>query len=378
MKSRIFYTAILLLVSCMTLQAQIRDAIIDLFTTDTIIYTREQDSLALGKLQEKFETSRLTEMNLRIEMEQLRMAAYAMDSVKLAQQKQRIDSMRSVTAGIPVVVKGDTLYEIYSKWGGHSPQDRAGNTAKTILELGKRYGVRPDSIYVESTEVATEIMYGGKVIASFTEQDGLWENTTRDELAKEKLLVIRETIRQLREEHSLFQLGKNIFFFILVIVLQYIIIRGINRFYHWLRVKVRNLRKTRLKPISFHEYELFDTRRQVKILLFFTNILRYVVLITLLILTVPILFSIFPQTENLALKIFYYIWNPVKKIFAGAIDYIPNLFTIFVIWYAIRYLVKGIRYLAGEIEAEKLRISGFYPDWAQPTFHIVRFCSMPL
>ena len=32
-----------------------------------------------------------------------------------------------------------------------------------------------------------------------------------------------------------------------------------------------------------------------------------------------------------------------------------------------------MRYIAREIEHEKLKISGFYPEWAQPTFNIVRF-----
>lgn len=33
----------------------------------------------------------------------------------------------------------------------------------------------------------------------------------------------------------------------------------------------------------------------------------------------------------------------------------------------------GVEYIAGEIESEKLKITGFYPDWAQPTFNIIRF-----
>ena len=55
------------------------------------------------------------------------------------------------------------------------------------------------------------------------------------------------------------------------------------------------------------------------------------------------------------------------------VEYIPNLFTIFVIYFVIKYVVKGLRYFADEIENEKLKIGGFYADWAQPTFHIVRF-----
>ena len=84
-------------------------------------------------------------------------------------------------------------------------------------------------------------------------------------------------------------------------------------------------------------------------------------------------FSIFPQTKSLAYKLFSYIWDPIKSILLGIVDYIPNLFTIIVIWYAVKYLVRFVHYLSNEIQTERLKINGFYADWAMPTFHIVRF-----
>ena len=80
------------------------------------------------------------------------------------------------------------------------------------------------------------------------------------------------------------------------------------------------------------------------------SIIRYLLLFILLVLTIPILFSIFPQTKELAYKIAYYIWNPVKSILVGILDYIPNLFTIIVICLAIKYIIRGIRYLATKVE----------------------------
>jgi small-conductance mechanosensitive channel len=103
------------------------------------------------------------------------------------------------------------------------------------------------------------------------------------------------------------------------------------------------------------------------------KILHGILILIQLFISVPILFSIFPQTEDLAYRIFSYIWNPIKDIFIGIVEYIPNLFTIVIIWYAVKYAIKGLKYLAGEIESEKLKISGFYPDWAQPTYQIIRF-----
>ena len=88
---------------------------------------------------------------------------------------------------------------------------------------------------------------------------------------------------------------------------------------------------------------------------------------------VPLIFIIFPQTEGLAYRLLGYIWNPIRGIFVGIIDYIPKLFTIIVIWYAVKYLVRFVLHQAREVEGGRLKINGFYPDWAMPTFHIIRF-----
>ena len=92
-----------------------------------------------------------------------------------------------------------------------------------------------------------------------------------------------------------------------------------------------------------------------------------------LLITVPLLFAIFPQTKGLAYQIFSYIWNPIKNILVGIVDYIPNLFAILIICFAVKYLVRLVHYLSREVEAGRLKFGGFYPDWAMPTYHIIRF-----
>jgi small-conductance mechanosensitive channel len=39
----------------------------------------------------------------------------------------------------------------------------------------------------------------------------------------------------------------------------------------------------------------------------------------------------------------------------------------------VRYSTKFIEYIFREIEREKLKVKGFYPDWAMPTYSIIRF-----
>ena len=330
-------------------------------------------AVSLSAIKQELEAARLNEANLRMEMEQLKLASYAADSVKHLQQRQRIDSLRKVTPGVPVVVEGDTLFYLYAKRGGHTPQQRAEMDAAAILELGKRFNLRPDSLYMESSDIVTDLMYGNKVIASFIDQDGLWENCTRDQLAAHNRKVIVDKLKEMKDEHSLWQLGKRILYFILVLVGQYFLFRLTIWLFKKLKVRIQKLKDTKLKPFSIQDYELLDTQKQVNLLIFLSNLLRYVIMLLQLLLTVPLLFSIFPQTNSLAYQLFSYIWVPVKSIFTSVIEYIPNLFTIFVIWYAVKYLVRFVHYLANEVKSERLKIRGFYSDWAEPTFHIIRF-----
>lgn len=339
----------------------------------TTIKADSDSAVSLSAIKQELEAARLNEANLRMEMEQLRLASYAADSVKHLQQKQRIDSLRKVTPGVPVVVEGDTLFYLYAKRGGHTPQQRAEMDAAAILELGKRFNLRPDSLYMESSDIVTDLMYDNKVIASFIDQDGLWENCTRDRLAAHNRKVIVDKLKEMKDEHGLWQLGKRILYFVLVLVGQYFLFRLTIWLFKKLKVRIQRLKDTKLKPFSIQDYELLDTQKQVNLLIFLSNLLRYIIMFLQLLLTVPLLFSIFPQTKSLAYQLFSYIWIPVKSIFTSVVEYIPNLFTIFVICYAVKYLVRLVRYLANEVQAERLKINGFYPDWAIPTYHIVRF-----
>ena len=339
----------------------------------TTIKADSDSAVSLSAIKQELEAARLNEANLRMEMEQLRLASYAADSAKHLQQKQRIDSLRKVTPGVPVVVEGDTLFYLYAKRGGHTPQQRAEMDAAAILELGKRFNLRPDSLYMESSDIVTDLMYDNKVIASFIDQDGLWENCTRDRLAAHNRKVIVDKLKEMKDEHGLWQLGKRILYFVLVLVGQYFLFRLTIWLFKKLKVRIQRLKDTKLKPFSIQDYELLDTQKQVNLLIFLSNLLRYIIMFLQLLLTVPLLFSIFPQTKSLAYQLFSYIWIPVKSIFTSVVEYIPNLFTIFVIWYAVKYLVRFVHYLANEVKSERLKIRGFYSDWAEPTFHIIRF-----
>ena len=327
----------------------------------------------MANLQKSLEEARLNEANMRMEMEQMRLQTMAADSVKLSQQRQRIDSLRQFTKGVPVIAEGDTLFYLFTKRGGYAPQQRAQMTGAAIEEIGKRFNLRPDSVSIDHSDIVSDLMYGNKVLLSLTDQDALWEGVSRDSLAKERRQNVITKLHEMKAEHSVWRMAKRILYFLLVIVGQYLLFRLTNWLFRKLKVRILRLKDTKIKPVSIQGYELLDAQKQANLLVFLAGIGRYILMGIQLVITVPLIFIIFPQTEGLAYRLLGYIWNPIRNIFVDIIDYIPNLFTIVVIWYAVKYLVRMVLYLAREIEAGRLKFNGFYPDWAMPTFHIVRF-----
>ncbi|WP_336617461.1 mechanosensitive ion channel family protein [Bacteroides acidifaciens] len=370
--------ALLMSLGAMGAQAQLEQAVKKIFAGDTIAEThpalkRDSDSAYVANLQKTLEEARLNEANMRMEMEQMKLQMATADSVKYAQQRQRIDSLRQFTKGIPVVADGDTLFYLFTKRGGYTPQQRAQMTGMAVEELGKRFNLRPDSVSIDHSDIVSDLMYGNKVLLSLTDQDALWEGVSRDSLAKERRENVVSKLHEMKAEHSIWRMVKRILYFVLVIVGQYLLFRLTNWLFRKVKARILRLKDTKIKPVSIQGYELLDTQKQANLLVFLASVGRYILMALQLLFTVPLIFIIFPQTEGLAYRLLGYIWNPIRSIFVSIVDYIPKLFTIIVIWYAVKYLVRLVLYLAREVEAGRLKFNGFYPDWAMPTFHIIRF-----
>lgn len=331
------------------------------------------DSVRLQEMTLQLQEMKLNEILLRAELDRERNMNQIADSLKREEQRQVIDSLRNVTKGVPVRIEDDTLFMVYAARGGYSPFDRAEMITETLLKIGKERRITRDSVYMLENDDYIDIMYGNKVIVSITEQDALWHGTTRHKLAERYVPILVAKIKYMKNENSFWQILRRAGLFVLVLAMQYLLFKLINFLFRRLRRKIVRYGQQRLKPFIVRDYELLNKRRLCRMLVYASNLVRYVLLLLLLIFTVPILFAIFPQTEKLALQIFYYIVDPIKMVVKSIVEYIPNLFIIIVIWYCIRYIIKGVHYIATEIQNEKLKISGFYPDWAEPTFNIIRF-----
>jgi len=294
------------------------------------------------------------------------------DSLRQALRKARIDSLRHIMFGTPLIVEGDTLFVLYERQGGMLPKERVQNIHDALLESGKSISLIPDTVYIYEGEYTTDIMAGSNVIMSITDNDALWQNTTRQKLGAQYRKLIEDKINELHEEYGLQQKLKGLLYVACILLMLIILIWATNWFYRRWRFRIVRFLLKRSRPLAVKDYEVLNMRRIGIIFMTAFNVLRYLIIITLLFFCIPMVFAVFPETKSLAYTIIGYVWNPFVSIIKSVVSFLPNFIQIVVIIICFRYLVKGIRYLKNEIASGRLKITGFYADWAEPTYFILR------
>ncbi|WP_134386548.1 mechanosensitive ion channel family protein [Flavobacterium psychrophilum] len=332
-----------------------------------------EDSIQKIALEAKIKSLKTTDNLIKETLQKQLNVLVSKDSLRLLDKKKQIDALRS--SAKYYAVNGffnDTLFVIYSKLGSFSAQDRAIAIERRIKKLADNFYFKSDSINIIATETTIDLMAGENILISLSDNDAIWNNTTKLALANEYKIIIVNAIISYKKETSFATLAKEIGLAILVLIIIVGIFFYIIKFFNWIGNKIQFEENKRIKGIKIGNYNLFDAKRQVLALLSLNRVIKWLFILLLIYIALPILFGIFPWTEHFTDTLFGYILNPTKKIILGFWNYLPNLFTIIVIYIVFKYILKGIHFLKIEIENDKLHLAGFYPDWANPTYQILR------
>ena len=206
-----------------------------------------------------------------------------------------------------------------------------------------------DSINILTLENTNDIVYGETIIMSISENDALWYGKSMLELSTNFNEVIKSSLLKARDESSILKILMRIGLVLLVLIIAYIVIWSIGKGYTRLLLFINSSKDSWLKNLSYKDYTFITADKELQVVLFLLKIFRWFVYVLFLYITLPIIFSIFPFSRNWADALFQLIWSPFKGVIIAVWEYLPNLFSIFVIYFVIPFLINT-------------RISGiFYP-----------------
>jgi len=293
---------------------------------------------------------------------------FCQDSIK--ENNSKTDST-NVDFSAYVILKDDTLFTIKTNLGPFTPQERAEAVSKRLKKLTKELISVEDSFSVYSIEGLTLINYKKQIITSISNDDAKASGYTRKYLAENYKDIIEASLKSHIEHRSfkdwIIRIGLTILTLAGLIIIFYLI----NKLFKWLKQKLVDYEKSMTRQ-KWNLFRYLTPKGPEYFFVFILNIVKFALIILILVLYLPLLFSFLPWTKGIVDQFYSFISTPVKFILNGILDFLPNLFFIIIIILFARYLIKILSHLANEIDREKINIKGFHRDWSKPTLNLLK------
>lgn len=282
---------------------------------------------------------------------------------------QKVDTIHSTSIVLdktPVIILGDTLFNIYGNIGSFTSKSRAKSIEDKVLMLGSNYLFEGDSVKFVAVMDYLNIVYQDEILMSIDSIQAAQEGKTKFEAAQYyRQRIIDSVIFQIENttwEQILLQIAGCIG----IIIAEVFIIRLLSYGFRRLKVLIRLQRGKTIKGA----FSIIDDQRAILITIAIARVFRFLLILIFLYIGLLAIFKLFPYTKHISDELLSYVILPLQAIAKNIIAYMPKFFTILVIIFIFRYIQKFFRSVTEKVATGKITIKGFYPDWAHPTYNI--------
>lgn len=280
--------------------------------------------------------------------------------------------------GAPIVFNGERLFTIQTSMGPFSAQNRAQLVIEKVWTLATDPLLKIDSIVASDRQGATDVVVGDLVITSVTDADASAVGKPRQQLAREYAQILRAAIGQFRSARSIRSIALGILFTLLATAALWFILRLLRKGVPRLCAIIRSWRGSRIRSVRIQSVELVPAGRIANALIAMVRVLHLALILFLVFFYFSIVFSLFPWTRGYVSMLLGYLRNGLAILGHDLAIFVPDLFFIVLLAVFTRYIIKFAKFLFGEVERGTIEFTGFYKEWAQPTYKIVRFLILAL
>ena len=272
-----------------------------------------------------------------------------------------------------VTLDDKPLFAIKSRVLSYTPKERAKLISSRLSALSENPLFRPESLEVVDGDGLSDIIAADKILMSVSESDANAMETTHQLLAREFAEIIRTALEQHNKEYSINNIIMGALYACVATFVLIIAIYLVRRLFKRLMVVVHSWRGRYIRPIRIYSFELLRQERAELFISVLLGSLRTTLLLGLFYLYISLVLGFFPWTRGISKTLFDHLLILLGKGAGAIVFYLPNVFFLFVIVVIARYAIRVMRFLFSAIEKETIYIPGFYQEWANSSFQIVRF-----
>ncbi|MGI8510823.1 MAG: mechanosensitive ion channel family protein [Gemmatimonadaceae bacterium] len=273
--------------------------------------------------------------------------------------------------GAPVVFQMDTLFRLYGSLGPFAARARAAAVNQRLRQLPPEIAAG-DSIVVTDRQNYSELAVRGVVLMTVVDADAIPSGIGRAALARRYSTQIRKTLADAVNRMSGRALLMDAAYAVVATAVLVLLLQLLSLAYPKLYSRIDTLGRVRLASIRIQNFELLSAGRLSLLLTGLARLLRLILTLLLFYIYVPLVLSFFPWTASLSHRIIGYALLPFAAAWFAFIQYLPKLFYLAGGIIIVRYLLAFVHLLFGAVGTGAIKVRGFYADWSEPTYKIVR------
>ncbi|HEY6990091.1 MAG TPA: mechanosensitive ion channel family protein [Bryobacteraceae bacterium] len=270
-----------------------------------------------------------------------------------------------------VAIDGETLFSVRGV-KAHPAERRAEQIADRVREVAANSKIGPESLRLEEHPGATWILAGGQRIMAVLDEDAAIEDISRDPLATLYQARIAHAIDVYRRDRQPALLWLRALYALGATVVLLLIARFGRRLAALLRAILERRYRARIEGLEGRAYHMVKVERIWRALTGLLNLAWGLALAVAVYTYLHYVLGLFPWTRGFANHLYSIAIDPLRTMGSGLVGIIPNLVFLAILIVIVRYVLKMIRALFDGVGSGTVTLKGFDPDWAGPTYRLVR------
>ncbi len=275
------------------------------------------------------------------------------------------------TVRAPVVIDGEMLFSVRGI-SALPAEKRAQQIEATIRTLARDPKVNAASLTLEERPRATLILANGRRVLPVYGGDATVENLDRRVLAEAFRTRIWEAITTYREARQPVVLWKHI---LLALAATLALIGG--AYLGWkilgsLRLHLERRYREHLHDVSIKSFPVVKADQLWRAVSRILNIVWLVAVSAMAFVYLRYTLALFPWTRGTSDRLVTLAIDPLRGMALGIVGLIPNIVFLTILFLVTRSVLKAARMFFGGVASRKVRLRNFDPDWAPPTYKLVR------
>ena len=277
----------------------------------------------------------------------------------------------------PVIVDGITLFNVRGV-SAYPAEQRAADISRRIAEVADDPTVSLDSLTVVQAADWDEVHAGGKRVVSVFDSDARLEAVTRPVAARAYAAGIRAAIERYRRDREPARLTDAALKAVGATLALAALLVGLAWLHRRLRARVEARYRARVKGVQVSTFQFVRAERVWQAVIGVGTVAWAAAALVAAYVYLQYVLTSFPWTRGLGLGLAGMIVVPLRFLANGAISTFPKLVFLAVFIFITRYLLKIIHLFFDAVGAGTVTLGTFAPEWAAPTYKLVRLLVVAL